>query len=87
MRSVDDSSYMNFLPSDLYRNRYLRWKSVMLSNIDAIVASFSTEGVEATIQKFGLTPKDVALLVRLKYFDAEEIEQYGLRKIECGVPL
>lgn len=87
MRTVDDLAYMSYLPSDMYRNRYMRWKNVMLGNIEAIVASFSADGVDATMQKFSLTPKDIALLVRLKYLSDDEVEQYSLRTIECGVPI
>lgn len=87
MRSPDDASYIEYLPSKLYRNRYLRWKDLMLQNIDAIVAGFTKEGVEATMKKYSLTQKDIALLVRLRFLTDDEITRFALQGIECGVPL
>lgn len=86
MRNVDDRSYMEFLPTQMHQRRYLVWKEQMLGKIDYFVSELRQKEVKTVMEEQGLTPRDVALLVRLKYFTDDEIEIFGLREIEETVP-
>lgn len=81
-RSVDDKDYISFLPTRLQVNRYLRWKEQMLLDIDNIIAELDSLSIDDVMEQRNLTPKDVALLVRLRYVTAEEVERYDLGRIE-----
>lgn len=85
-RNVDDQAYLNFLPTPLHRNRYLRWKGAMLQQLDVILADLERSNISDVMSNRGLTPKDVALLVRLHYVTDEEADKYGLREVEAMVP-
>lgn len=86
-RVINDAAYLNTLTSTLYRNRYIRWKSEVLSKIDSIMESLE-KGVALSdvMSEYNLTNRDVALLVRLNYISSEEAESYGLDCIEKSVP-
>lgn len=85
-RHVDDADYLNFLPTPLHRNRYLRWKEEMLQSIDSILADLEKSSVMEVMTTRSLTPKDIALLVRLHYVTDEEADTYNLRSVEAMVP-
>lgn len=85
-RRIDDVDYMECLPS-LYRKSYITWKARMLTQVDAIAQDLNGMQPEEVMTKYNLTPRDVALLVRLQYLTAEEVEKYGLRRIEGTVPV
>lgn len=86
MREIDDTAYLNLQSSSLYRNRYLAWKARMLPEIDNIILDFEKNGVDTTMSERNLTPRDIALLVRLKYFTEDEVEKFALQTIEQSVP-
>lgn len=86
LREVDDMAYLQYLRSDMYRNRYLRWKDEMLEDLDAIIEDLDKYSVDEVMDKRGLTPKDIALLVRLRYLTDDEVARYDLRRIEQTVP-
>ena len=81
-RSIDDKDYISYLPTRLHVKRYLRWKEQMLLDIDNIVADLKESSIDVVMEKRNLTPKDVALLVRLQFVTDEEVETFGLARIE-----
>lgn len=83
---INDEVYMETLPSAMYRTRYLRWKNDMLCKLDDMLNDLHTNGVDHMINTFGLTKKDIALLVRLNFIPGETAETYGLYDIERTVP-
>lgn len=84
--NIHDSDYIDTLPR-LYKRTYSSWKERMLKQVDSIADSMRMHGVEATMTMFSLSPRDVALLVRLGYFTEQETEEFGLAAIEQSVPL
>ena len=87
LRNIDDKDYIECLPSDLYRHNYANWRQRMLDNIEIIVQQLSEKPVEAVMEEMNLTTRDIALLVRLKFFTEEEVEKFDLRRIEKLIPL
>lgn len=85
-RKIEDTEYMECLTT-LYRRNYLRWRDKMLSQIEDIVCDFEVMTVDQVMEKYALTPRDVALLVRLHYFTPEEAQRFDLERIEQAVPL
>ena len=85
-RNIDDSDYIAFLPGDMFRRRYFRWRERMLRDVEGIVADLKKHPVEEVMEMRNLTPRDIALLVRLKYLTPEEVEEFDLRKIEQALP-
>ena len=81
-RVPDDQDYINFLGMDIYIRRYLRWKERMMPQIESIVHDLETMTPEELMKSRDMTPFDIALLVRLKYLTAEEVEKFDLRRIE-----
>ena len=85
-REIKDKDYIEFLGTELYQNRYFRWKKRMLPMVDAIVEELPKDSLENVMKKFDLTPRDVALLVRLNYVSEEVAVKYGLKAIEEIIP-
>lgn len=85
-RQIDDQDYLNFLPTDMHRRRYQRWKEEMLANIDDIIAEVEKEGLQAVMERRYLSPKDIALLVRLNFVSEEQAERFGMKAIEETAP-
>lgn len=83
---VDDEDYLATLPPGLYRNRYFLWKEKMLGQIDSIKQDLVTDSLESVMTKYNLTPRDIALLVRLNYISEEDSKLFGLDVIEKSVP-
>ena len=83
-REVVDKEYIECLPV-LYRKHYALWRERMLANIDTISQALEGNSIEAVMEHFRLSPRDVALLVRLHYFTEDEVERFGLRRIEESV--
>lgn len=86
-RMIDDQDYIEYLPSALYVKRYLRWREAMIQDIEDISTDLQTSTIDEVMERRSLSPKDIALLVRLKYFTAEEVAAYDLLRIEKMVPL
>lgn len=86
LRQIHDEDYLNFLPTTLHKKRYSHWREQMLANIENIVATFHAQPRDEAIATCNLTPRDVALLVRLGYFTPEEAEAFNLYEIEKKVP-
>lgn len=84
--NIQDTDYIATLPR-LYRITYAKWRERMLRDIEEIVESFRTCGVEQTMARFTLNFRDVALLVRLGYLTPQETEEFNLSPIEQSVPL
>ena len=84
-RSVDDKDYIKFLPTQLHIKRYLRWKEQMLLDIDGIVEELESFSIDDVMVKRNLTPKDIALLVRLHFVSDDEVDKYDLGRIESMV--
>ena len=84
--NIKDADYIACLPRP-YRTSYTKWRTRMLNSIDAIAEAIAHMPVEDVMQKFNLSPRDIALLVRLNYFTAEEVVEYGLERIERSVPV
>lgn len=84
-REIDDAEYMECLPY-LYRKNYTRWKERMLRQIGDIVHALETTPLEQVMETYSLTPRDVALLVRLNYVTAEEAHVFGMDAVERTVP-
>ena len=85
-RNIDDKDYIAFLPGEMFRGRYYRWRERMLKNIANIVADFERYPVDEVMDRQRLTFRDIALLVRLNYLTPEEVERFDLRKIEQALP-
>lgn len=82
---IQDSNYREYLPK-LYRKHYDLWKARMLKSVDKIAESLASKSPEEVMEEYSLSPRDIALLVRLNYFTPEETEKYNLRRIEEKVP-
>lgn len=87
VRPIDDAGYIECLASPMYQQYYYRWKSRMLGQIEQIVRALEEKPVDEVMAAFKLTQRDIALLVRLGYFTGDEVDRFGLREIEAGVPL
>lgn len=85
VREIDDKDYVECL-NGYYKAFYERWKTRMTKEVDDIVFDLSRMSLEDVKAKRRLTNRDIALLVRLKYFTAEEVECYDLEKINQSVP-
>ncbi len=77
-RQIDDQDYMECLPSPLYLAHYELWRKRMLPRVDDIAKSLRDKPLEDVMVQFTLTPRDVALLVQLKYLTSEEVEEFNL---------
>lgn len=82
VRPISDADYMECLPSDLYRNSYMRWKQRMLNSIDSIVQAMTQAPLPQVMEGFGLSPRDFCLLVKLGYFTEEEIVAFNLQEVK-----
>lgn len=82
--NIKDTDYIECLPR-MYRKSYSLWRNRMLEKIDAVSSALETSTVEAVMQQFELSARDIALLVRLCYFTPEEVERFSLRRIESQV--
>lgn len=83
---IRDADYIECLPRP-YRANYFKWRERMLGRIEAIVEALNVAPIEEVMSHFGLSARDVALLVRLNYLTEEEAAQYGLERIERSVPV
>lgn len=83
-RQIDDSAYIETLPT-LYRRHHELWKKRMFKVIDAVAVELETNPPEVVMEKFSLSKRDVALLVRLGFFTEEEAERFDLNRIEAQV--
>lgn len=83
---IRDVDYIECLPRP-YRANYFKWRERMLGRIEAIVEALNVAPIEEVMVHFGLSARDVALLVRLNYLTEEEAAQYGLERIERSVPV
>lgn len=79
-RKIDDADYIECLPTQVYKQHYMRWKERILPQMGALVAALRVKPLEDVMGDFSLTPRDVTLLVQLKYLTAEEVEEFGLEK-------
>lgn len=84
-RQIEDKEYLECLPS-LYRNQYYRWRERMLAQVDEIICALETNSVGVVMEMYSLTPRDIALLVRLNYVSPEDAKRFNLYKIESRVP-
>ena len=71
----------------MHRQRHERWKERMLSIGEDVVEDLNTMEVKAVMEKYNITEKDIALLVRFNYFTEDEVERFNLRPIEKAMPL
>jgi len=78
VRQIDDKDYMECLPSPLYLAHYELWRKRMLPRVDDIAKALRTKPLEEVMIEFTLTPRDVALLVQLRYLTGEEVEEFNL---------
>ena len=85
-RKIDDKDYIECLKTSVYRTHYRLWRERMLTKIEDIVAALETASPEEVMYSYSLSPRDMALLVRLGYFTKDEVERFDLRRIECTVP-
>ena len=86
VRNIQDQDYIECLVP-MYRRTYLSWKQRMVGRIDRIAADFNHATPEEVMAAHHLSPRDVALMVRLNYLTAEEAERFGLQRIVDAVPL
>ena len=83
---IDDKDYLDCQPR-LYRMKHVKWKELMLSVIDNVVEDLEKGSpIEEVMERWELTARDVALLVRLKFVTEEEAARFDMNRIEATVP-
>lgn len=84
-RNIQDKAYLECLPV-LYRKHHELWKARMLRIVDDVEAAFEN-GItpEAAMERFSITKRDLALMVRLNFFSPEQAKRYDLQRIEEAV--
>ncbi len=85
-RQIEDAGYIAYLSTPIRQRQYYNWKNRMLPKVEAIAASFVSEGFEHTMEQFGLTRRDAVLLKRLRYLHDTEIPP-ELVALEKEMPL
>lgn len=87
MPDIQDQDYLDFIGDHVYRFRYFRWKDRMLSMLDDILAALERSTPEEVIEELKLTPRDLAMLVRLNYITKEDAKRLDLIRIERSIPM
>ena len=85
-RVIDDKDYIECLPDYVHRVAYNKWRARMELAIEDIVKALEKDKVENVMITQHLSPRDIALLVRLCFFTEEEVEKFDLLRIERTVP-
>lgn len=85
-RTIEDAGYIEYLGTPIRQRQYKTWRERMLPRIEAIAASFVSEGFDVTMAQFGLTKRDAVLLKRLRYLHDNEVPP-ELVELEKGMPL
>lgn len=86
MRTFDDTNYLERLPS-YYRRAHERWKEHISSIIDDVMSALESSTLQEVMSTYNLTPRDIAMLVRLNVVTDEEAERFGMNAVEAVVPL
>ena len=86
-RIIDDSNYKRLLPTQIHLKRHEYWKNKILSIGDKLIEDMYEMDLSDVLSKYQLTEKDMALLVRFRFFSQYEIDQFGLRELEQLMPL
>ena len=81
---IQDKDYESCLGT-LYRTNYNIWKRSTLEFIDDFVQALSTDSRDNVIASYSLSPRDIALMVKLHYVTPEEAELYNLIEISDTV--
>ncbi len=85
-RVIKDADFLNFLPTESKRKRYLHFKERITPIIEDVAACIKTEGVSVAMEKFDMSEREAVLLKRLGYLLPDEVTQ-ELIDMDGAMPL